>query len=75
MKPELRAVLASVFDVDAESLNDETDIKSEPRWDSLNHMTLLFALEDEFGIQFSDQELPSLTSVVAIERALAAHGR
>ena len=75
MKPELREVLARVLEVDPATLADDTSVETEPRWDSLRHMTLLFALEDEFGVQFTDDELPALTSVAAIERALAARGR
>lgn len=75
MKPELREILARILEIDPATVSDETSVTTEPRWDSLNHMTLLFALEDQFGVQFTDEELPTLTSVAAIEQALTARGR
>lgn len=49
---------------------------TEPKWNSLKHVELIFALEDAFGIRFSETEmagLDSLSSIVeAIERRHAA---
>jgi acyl carrier protein len=43
-------------------------------WDSLKHVELIFALEDEFDVQFSEsmmQELVSLNAIVAVIRRLS----
>ena len=32
-------------------------------WDSVSHITLIYAIEDEFGIKFSTRDLESLTCV------------
>jgi acyl carrier protein len=43
-----------------------------PRWDSLKHVELIFALEDEFDLQFTESELEELKSeaqvITKIER-------
>jgi acyl carrier protein len=36
------------------------------QWDSLSHMELMFAIEGEFGIQFSDEALRSLSSLADV---------
>ena len=72
MNDRLREVLANVLEVESSAISAETSVESEPRWDSLRHMTLIFAIEDAFGVQFDDDELPKLTSVAAIQRALDA---
>lgn len=41
-----------------------------PAWDSLKHIEIMFALEDEFGIEFSEEELASLDSVPKIVDAV-----
>ena len=74
MNPKLRDILARVLEIDPAAVGPHTAVENEPRWDSLRHMTLVFALEDGFGVQFADEDLPGLTSVAAIERALAAAG-
>ena len=41
-------------------------------WDSLKHVELLFAIEDEFGVEFDEQEqaeLDSLAKIVSVVRA------
>ena len=37
-----------------------------PEWDSLKHMEVIFALEDELGIEFSEDELVRLDSLAKI---------
>lgn len=32
-------------------------------WDSISHITLIYAIEDEFGMKFSTRDLESLTCV------------
>ena len=32
-------------------------------WDSVSHITLIYAIEDEFGIKFSTRDLEALTCV------------
>ena len=46
---------------------------SEPRWDSIKHVELLFALEDAFGINFKEEELVGLDSSDAIIAAIGRH--
>lgn len=44
-----------------------------PEWDSLKHMELVFALEDEFGVRFDEAEFPALSSPSAIAKIIAKH--
>lgn len=49
-------------------------VRSEtPQWDSLKHMELVFALEDEFGVRFDESEFARLISPAAIARAIEDH--
>jgi acyl carrier protein len=45
-------------------MNDYQQLTREncSKWDSLNHMNLVFALEDEFDIQITQFEIPELKS-------------
>lgn len=71
MNQKLRMIMAEVLEVDPELITSQTSVKNQPKWDSLRQMNLIFAIEDGFGVRFSDDELPNLTSVAAIERVLA----
>lgn len=40
------------------------------QWDSLKHVEIVFALEDQFGVRFDESEFAMLDSVPAIAAAV-----
>lgn len=40
--------------------------KDEPKWDSLKHVEMIFMLEDEFDVQFAEDDFPKMNSVAEI---------
>lgn len=50
---KLNEVFRDVFDNDELVVSDETTACDVEGWDSLRHITLLAAIEDEFDIEFS----------------------
>lgn len=52
-------------------VNSETSRKNTSQWDSLKHIEVIFAIEDELGFSFTEEELSQLDSVNHIvEKAL-----
>jgi acyl carrier protein len=43
---------------------------SEPGWDSLKHIELVFLVEDHFGVRFSERELAEVEDAEQIVQAL-----
>lgn len=74
MSPKLQSVLAETFGLATHDITADTAPGNQPRWDSLRHMQLIFALEDAYGVRFADADIPHLTSVSAITGVLAAQG-
>ena len=73
MMPEfdrLKKIMASVLDVDADIICDESSVDDIETWDSLRHINLIIALEEEFGISFPDEEVALLTSVTLLKMAI-----
>lgn len=52
--------MSAVFEVPMESIGDRTSQLTLGQWDSLNHMKLVAALEEEFDLSFSDNEILEL---------------
>jgi len=71
MSDAIKEVMAQVLQVDARSIDEGTSTDSVERWDSLRHMQLILALEDEFGIQFPDEMIPDLLNYAALEAAVS----
>jgi len=61
----LKSIFADVFDREV-SLSDETTAADVSGWDSLTHITLIGAIEDEFDIKFSMKDIVQLKNVGAI---------
>jgi acyl carrier protein len=57
MDDKLKKVVATVLKVDPSDIHDSTSPDSVGSWDSLKHMQLVVALEQEFKIQFDDQDM------------------
>jgi acyl carrier protein len=70
---KLENVFRQVFD-DAE-FDFSMDLTREqlPAWDSLGHIRLVSSIEEEFGVQFSIEEIESLTSVGRVVALLQNH--
>ncbi len=62
------ATLAAILKCDVTA---DTSQSNTPQWDSLKHITIIFAIEDAFGVQFDEDELPRLTSVTALVTRLS----
>ncbi len=59
----LNEVFRDVFDDDDLEVNAETTADDIDDWDSLSHITLVSAVEDEFGIRFKMGEVSGMKNV------------
>lgn len=63
---QIRGVIAESLQVPMESLTDDLSFGSVPEWDSVNHISLMLALETAFDLSISDDDVIDLTSVGSI---------
>jgi acyl carrier protein len=72
MKTEdtLKDVMATVLDITADSINDDTSMDTVEAWDSIKHMNLVLAIEEEFGISIPDEDAANITSYPLIRLVL-----
>lgn len=67
----LRDLVADVLGVDPSALNDDSGPGVEPAWDSLAHLSVMTAVEEEFGVRFSMEEIREISSFGALADAVA----
>lgn len=72
IKDQVRRTVADVFALDADGVNDGTSPETTPAWDSLGHLNLILAVEQQFGVSFDPNQIPKLTSIEALAAAIAA---
>lgn len=68
---KLTAVFQDVFDDDGIKLMDSTTAADIEDWDSLTHIMLLSAVEDEFDIKFDMKAVQGLKDVGAMVDLIA----
>lgn len=60
-------VMSLVFEVPIEMLNEESSSDTIGSWDSLKHLNLILALEEEFDIIIPDEEVGNLMNFKLIQ--------
>jgi acyl carrier protein len=73
MEDRIRNVMAAVFDMPPVNIMDNASPHEIAAWDSLKHMKLMLALEEEFNIRFEDAEIPSLVNFKIITATVKAY--
>ncbi len=58
----IQKVFQAVFNVDPDTITPDTTKNNVEGWDSLGHLRLMMAVEKEFGVKFTTEQ------VVGIER-------
>lgn len=60
---QLDEVFQDVFDDESIYVNDSTTADDIEDWDSLEHINLVVAIENKFGIKFNMNEVTSMKNV------------
>ena len=68
----LNDVFQDVFDDDSLTVSPSTTAADIEDWDSLSHITLIAAVEDEFGMKFSMKEVVEMKNVGEMVTLVAA---
>jgi acyl carrier protein len=70
----VREIAGDVLQVDRGALSAESSPQSVESWDSVQHLNLVLALEEQFGMQFEPDEMDGMKSIGAIAEMLSAKG-
>jgi acyl carrier protein len=62
VEEKVRTVLADVLGLDPSAVGPDTSPDTVEAWDSLQHLNLVLAIEEEFDFQVSDAEMTELVS-------------
>lgn len=70
VKLRLNRIFTEVFDDEAIQIRDNMTAEDVDEWDSLSHITLMLAVEREFGIKLKAAEIGGLANVGQMIRLL-----
>ncbi len=66
----VRGIAADVLQVPAPQLTMESSTENVESWDSVHHLNLVLALEQEFDLQFEPEEMDQMHSISHIINVL-----
>ncbi|HKI02020.1 MAG TPA: acyl carrier protein [Thermoanaerobaculia bacterium] len=64
----IKEVMAEVLEVDPRAIGKGFHREEAPSWDSMNHLRMVSALEEAFGIRFTMKEVGELERFDTIRR-------
>ena len=66
----LKQVIATMLNVDTSKIDEDSSMDNLPNWDSLRHMNLVLALDEEFKVTIPDEDAGNITSYKLIKLVL-----
>ncbi len=71
---KLRETIESIFEEKFDEVAKASHFREIESWDSLSYIKLVVAIQAEFGIELTAQEIQKMSSVSAIDGILKARG-
>lgn len=69
----LKTIFSESLAVDESLIIDDLTYQSIPQWDSVAHMTLIAAVEDEYGIMLDTDDIIDMSSFAKAKTILAKY--
>lgn len=66
-RDRIRRIVADIFEIPLENVQPNSSADNVATWDSIRHLNMVLALEEELGVQFEPEEIEELLSVELIE--------
>ncbi len=70
----LKDCFSKALGIPVEIVTDELQYNTIPQWDSIGHMSLVAALEDEFEVMLDTDDIVDMSSVAKAKEILSKHG-
>ncbi len=70
MTDRIKKIISIVFEIDESQITNSSSPENVENWDSLGHLNLIVALEEEFELKFTDDEISEMLNFKLIEEIL-----
>lgn len=73
MDEELKELVAEVFNIKEKNVTPELSQDNLDNWDSMNHLKLITAVEEELDINLTMDEIEEITSIAKLISIIEGH--
>lgn len=70
MEDQVKGILSKVFGVDVSQITDAIAPGKLKAWDSIRHMKMILALEEEFSVEFEPEDIGQMLNLKLIMNIL-----
>lgn len=70
IEKRIKEVMASVMNIDVSGIKEDASPETISSWDSVKQISLILSLEEEFNIQFTDEQTVTLRNLCIIKKTI-----
>ena len=70
VEDRIKNIMSAVFELPVNQITDDSSPDTIGSWDSLKHMNLVVALEEEFKTEFTEDEIVEMMNYTLIKSIL-----
>ncbi len=63
---QVRNIASDIFGIPADKIMAESSPQTIEKWDSMQHLSLVLAVEEKFGVQFDPEEIERMKDIGAV---------
>jgi acyl carrier protein len=63
---EVRNVASDIFGIPADRITAESSPETIENWDSIQHLNLVLAIEEKFGVQLDPEDIEKMKNIRAV---------
>jgi len=73
MEDKIRNTMADILEIDGSSIGSDFAPDDTDSWDSLNNLRMITALEEEFDVRLSMEDIHKMLNFQAIHDVIKSH--
>ena len=63
---QVRNIASDIFGITAEKITTESSPETIENWDSMQHLNLVLAIEEKFGVQLDPEDIEQMKNIGAV---------
>ena len=70
---KVQIIISSILGISRDEIDYNSSPHSVKKWDSVNHLNIILAIEEEFNAKFSKDEIDSMVSMKIIVATIESY--
>lgn len=63
---QVRSIASDIFGIPADKVTAESSPETIENWDSIQHLNLVLAIEEKFGVQLEPEDIEQMKNIAAV---------